>query len=79
MLSRVPARRHVGPKIDQNSGEVKLKLPEDASEPMRQGLRAMRAGLSASRYPIGFDGMVFAYYFNGKHDCRKCRSSAITF
>jgi hypothetical protein len=48
MLSRVPARRHVGLKIEQNSGEVKLKLPEDASEPMRQALRAMRSGLSVS-------------------------------
>ena len=56
-------RRCVGPIIEQNSGEVKLKLPEDASEPMRKALRAMRAGLSASRYPVGFDGMVFAYYF----------------
>jgi len=78
MLSEVPAKRRVGPKIEQNSGEVKLKLPEDASKPMGQVLRAMRAGLSASRYPVGFGGMVFAYCFGGKYACRNSRNSAIT-
>lgn len=34
MLSEVPARCRVSPKIEQNSGEVQLKLPEDASKPM---------------------------------------------
>ena len=62
MLSEVPARRRVSPKIEQNSGEVQLKLPEDASKPMGQVLRAMQVGLSASRYTVGFDGMDFAYY-----------------
>jgi len=61
MLSEVPARRRVGPKTEQNSGEVKLKLPEDASKPMGWVLRAMRVRLSASRYLVGFDGMDFAY------------------
>jgi hypothetical protein len=60
MLSEAPARRRVGPKIEYNSGEVKLKLPEDASKSMGQILRAMRGGLSASRYLVCFDGMDFA-------------------
>jgi hypothetical protein len=62
MLGGFPALRLAAQRSEQKPGVKKVKLPEKASEAMRQVLRSLRVGLSAVSNRMSLGGMVFAWH-----------------